>query len=132
MPDELNAVLIAYCAGDGEIDLSAVTEVTGRFKVWQCTPLAHLSMPFESVGGNLVFDETGLVEIDAPTLESMGGSPQIVDNPDLSDISDLMGLVEGGGDVTISGNLNLAAEDVAALIEAIDAIGGTVTVKDNG
>lgn len=52
----------------------------------------------------------------------------ILDNLELADVTALHGLSAVGGDVEITGNARLAEADAQALIEAIDAIGGTVTV----
>lgn len=83
------------------------------------------------VGGDLyLYDMQNLEGLAA--LVTIDGSITLIYNTQLGDVTALHGLEEVGGDLSIQYNYALTTEAAEALVDAIDAIGGTVTVENNG
>ncbi len=112
------------------LDLSALERVEGDL-ILDDVPFERLTLPIRSIGGNLrIINQSKLVELDLPLLESIGGdldaggclncpeaSQQSAGNPALARIL-VPSLKTVGGAVKITRTPALSALDLPALTEA--------------
>lgn len=85
-----------------------------------------------AIGGTLTVHGTELSSLDGLTpLRTVGGLT-LTGNHALVDVTDLHGLTEVSGDVRIEDNRALPGKAADALVEAIDVIVGSTTIRDNG
>jgi hypothetical protein len=107
----------------------------GALRLQALPALSSLSLgnQLTGLGGDLIVTEVGLDTLTTPSQwTSVGGSLQISDNPELQDVTALHVLQSVAGDVLVTGNPALPAAEAAALVQALESVGGTVTVSDNG
>ena len=126
---------------EGNGQLSAVTAFAGTdtslgsIEVRDQGALQSLELPLlASVAGDLILDELPYLEgVSSLTeLAEVDGSLQLTSLGSLYDVTALHGLESVTGDVVVRDNPSLPEAAVVELVQAIDSIGGSVDVGDNG
>jgi len=127
-------VQIRYNDSLESANLPEVTDLTGYLWVTDNESLDDLSGfdQLQQVQGTLeIRNNANLEELSGlPSLTSIGGDFTLTGNPSLFDVSALYGLTSIGGDLTVCNNTALAEEEVTALYQSIDTIGGSATFGD--
>jgi hypothetical protein len=108
--------------------VSAMTFFTGATNEMDFPELTTVEL-YLSVDG-----QDGLTNLDGfSALESVGENwLRILNNPDLVDITGLMGVTHVGGLLEITGNTSLPTSQAEDLEASIDYIGGDVIISGNG
>jgi hypothetical protein len=104
---------------------------SGDLTVFDCDALETLEgvvVPAELPGRLLVGDNAALVSLVGLDALRRVEQLELVDNATLSDVTALHGLERVDNSIWIYGNPMLADADIRALVEAIEAIGGSVVL----
>ncbi len=119
---------------DREVGLPALRTVTGAVRLEGNAALASLEglLGVVEAGSLRIAANASLWHLGVWDLRAVAGDLELVDNAALVDVSGLHGLESVGGDVAITGNASLGAADADALAAAIEAIGGSRDVGNNG
>ncbi|MBX2796459.1 MAG: hypothetical protein KTR31_02285 [Myxococcales bacterium] len=90
------------------------------------------TLQLSAVPGTLALRELGVDALAGLGGLTTVGALQIVDNADLADVTALHGLTEVTGDVAVTGNPSLPGAAATELVAAIETIGGSTEVAENG
>jgi hypothetical protein len=104
-----------------------ITELGRLFTLPEWSALA-------TVGGDLVVSQNPLLQRldDLGAVQVIGGDLVLDANPSLSDVTAFYSVQQVGGDLIVRNNVSLGSAQASALATAIDEVGGTTTLMNNG
>jgi hypothetical protein len=114
---------------EGLTSIAGMVAVGENFRLTSLDGLAHL----EHIGGSLIlFGNEDLVSLDGlEQLDEIASGLEIRGHDQLADVTALHGLTRVGEDVEVSFNPALGDDAAYVLVDEIDTIGGTVTIRNN-